>query len=320
MDIIAFKNRFEKKKVEDFNEPTSAIPLVSVAIQTYNHGKYIRQCLESILTQKTNFDFEILLGEDASKDGTRGICIEYADKYPKKIRLFLHHRENNISIGGSPTGRFNFLYNLFSAQGKYIAICEGDDYWTDPYKLQKQVDFLEGNEDFSFCFHDAKVIGLNIEEPSYVKQNKTVFTTEDLFGRHFVPTASIVFRNNIKFPDWITKVTSGDFSLMLNLSKKGKFKYIDEVMSVYRKHEGGVTQANFFQGVNKVYNLAKLLSYFDDDTDGVYSERIKKMLALDIDYYVVRHAVKKENVKLQDIKTKVIFEEFLKRIKSKFLK
>lgn len=295
--------------------------ILSVRLMVYNQKPYISEALESILMQKVNFPYEIVIGDDFSTDGTLEILKEYETKHPNIIRVLKREKGDAYykkRIKGNHLK--NFIDIVENCKGKYIALLDGDDYWTDPYKLQKQMDFLEGNEDFSFCFHDAKVIGLNIEEPSYVKQNKTVFTTEDLFGRHFVPTASIVFRNNIKFPDWITKVASGDLSLMLNLSKKGKFKYIDEVMSVYRKHEGGVTQANSFQGVNKVYNLAKLLSYFDDDTDGVYSERIKKMLALDIDYYVVRHAVKKENVKLQDIKTKVIFEEFLKRIKSKFLK
>src|SRR5690606_25596514 len=109
---------------------------------------YIRECLDSILMQKTDFPFEILLGEDASTDGTREISIEYADKYPDKIRLFLHHRENNIEILGTPTGRFNSLYNLFSARGTFIALCEGDDFWTDEKKLQKQYEFMVTNPDY----------------------------------------------------------------------------------------------------------------------------------------------------------------------------
>src|SRR5690606_4409195 len=113
-------------------------PVVSVCVQTYQHAPYIRECLDSILMQKTDFPFEILLGEDESSDGTREICIEYAEKFPDKIKLFLHRRENNIQIFGYPTGRFNFLTNLYSSNGKYIAICEGDDYWTDSDKLQKQ--------------------------------------------------------------------------------------------------------------------------------------------------------------------------------------
>jgi len=139
MDFIGFKNKYEVKKVVENNNSAPTKPIISVCVQTYNHSNYIRHCLNSILEQQTNFDFEILLGEDASTDGTREICIEYAEQYPDKIRLFLHHRENNIKIGDQPTGRFNFLYNLFSAKGKYIALCEGDDYWTDPFKLQKKV-------------------------------------------------------------------------------------------------------------------------------------------------------------------------------------
>jgi len=137
--------KYQKVPVREYSNQVNKKPVVSVCVQTYQHVNYIKDCLDGILMQKTTFPSEILLGEDASTDGTREVCIEYAEKYPKKIRLFLHHRKNNIKINGSPTGRFNFLYNLYSARGKYIAICEGDDYWTDPYKLQKQVDFLDVN-------------------------------------------------------------------------------------------------------------------------------------------------------------------------------
>lgn len=128
------------------NWPKEAGPLVSICCITYNHENYIRDAIEGFLSQETSFPVEILLGEDESNDGTREICKEYADKYPKKIRLFLHSRENNIKINGNPTGRFNLLYNLSKAHGKYIALCEGDDFWTDPYKLQKQVGLVKKNK------------------------------------------------------------------------------------------------------------------------------------------------------------------------------
>ena len=143
MDFQNFKKKYQKIKPEEVVNTTASEPLVSICVQTYQHVDFIKDCLDGILKQETSFPFEILLGEDASTDGTREICLEYAEKYPDKIRLFLHHRENNIKINGKPTGRFIFLYNMFSARGKYIALCEGDDYWTDPLKLQKQVGFLE---------------------------------------------------------------------------------------------------------------------------------------------------------------------------------
>src|SRR5690606_19880157 len=145
------------KPVENYPNAFVENPLVTVCVQTFQHVSYIQECLEGILKQQTSFPFEILLGEDASTDGTREICLEYAQKHPDKIRLFLHHRENNIKIGGNPSGRFNFLYNLYAAKGKYIALCEGDDYWTDPMKLQKQVDFLQKNDDYGLVFSDVNV-------------------------------------------------------------------------------------------------------------------------------------------------------------------
>jgi glycosyltransferase involved in cell wall biosynthesis len=137
----------------------SSIPLskrelmVSVCIQTYNHEKYIAQCLENVLNQKANFLWEIILGEDESSDSTREICIDYSRRFPDKIKLFLHSRSNVIYVNGNATGRNNLIQNLTNAKGKYIALCEGDDYWTDQYKLQKQVDFLEANPDCVSCHH-----------------------------------------------------------------------------------------------------------------------------------------------------------------------
>ena len=131
-------------------------PLVSVCIQTYQHAGFIAECLDSVLMQHTNFSFEIILGEDESKDDTRKICKEYAEKYPSKIKLFLRSRKDVIYINGKPSGRFNLIENLKSCQGKYIALCEGDDYWVEPLKLQKQVDLLEKNPQLIACHHWQK--------------------------------------------------------------------------------------------------------------------------------------------------------------------
>jgi len=128
MDFQDFKLKYQKKEVlEGLNEAPKT-PLVSVLVQTYQHVDYIKECLDSILMQKTNFEFEIILGEDTSDDGTREICLNYAKQHPNKTRLFLHYRENDIHIGGSPTGRFILISNLISARGNYIVLCEGDDY------------------------------------------------------------------------------------------------------------------------------------------------------------------------------------------------
>ncbi|MEZ4781129.1 MAG: glycosyltransferase [Flavobacteriaceae bacterium] len=126
-----------------FSGHTLENPLVSVVVGVYNHERFIKLCLNGILMQKTDFKYEIILGEDASTDGTREICKEYAKRFPDKIKLFLRSRKDVIYINGNATGRYNFIENLKACQGKYIALCDGDDYWTDPLKLQKQVDFLK---------------------------------------------------------------------------------------------------------------------------------------------------------------------------------
>ena len=111
----------------------------SVLVPTYNHARYISQCLDSLISQKTNFEFEIIVGEDDSTDNTRNICKEYEKNYPDSIRLFLNDRSNVIYLNGKPSGRWNLMNLLLHARGEYIAICEGDDYWTDSEKLNKQI-------------------------------------------------------------------------------------------------------------------------------------------------------------------------------------
>ncbi|MDF1549683.1 MAG: glycosyltransferase, partial [Bacteroidales bacterium] len=126
---------------------------LSVCMITYNHEKYIGQAIEGVLMQKTNFDIELLIGEDFSNDNTRNICMGYKNKYPDKIKLLL--REKNIGM------MRNFIQTLNTCKGKYIALCDGDDYWTDPLKLQKQVDFLEANPEYALCYHRVNILTHN---------------------------------------------------------------------------------------------------------------------------------------------------------------
>lgn len=239
--------KYQKVPVIEYNNKVNSEPLVSVCVQTYNHINYIEDCLDGILMQKTNFPIEILLGEDESNDGTRKICIDYAEKYPDKIRLFLHSRENNIKINGQPTGRFNLLYNLFKARGKYIALCEGDDYWTDPHKLQKQVDFLESNPKYSLCAHEPQIIfeDVPVKENFYKKPDDGDFgfSFEDEFDNHFIPTASVLFRSEFvkTLPDCFKNCISGDIALFLYLLSKGSGYYFESRMAVKRRNPGGIT-------------------------------------------------------------------------------
>jgi glycosyltransferase involved in cell wall biosynthesis len=239
-------------------------PLVSINVVTYNHEKYIEQCLDSILNQKTDFKFEIILGEDDSTDNTRAICKEYAHQYPNKIRLFLRSRKDVIYINGNPTGRFNFMENLKAAKGKYIALCEGDDYWTDPLKLQKQVDFLESHSSYSGSFHDTLTINQSEEKPIFKPwrvYDKNIFNLEDTISSvALFHTSSFVFRKSfLEIPEWFTKVQSADMALFSIISNKGPLYRIDESMSVYRKNEGGITNTITLKSYHS--NRIKLFKY-----------------------------------------------------------
>jgi len=231
----------------DYKPINYTLPLVSVCTVTYQHAAYISECLDGILSQETKFRIEILVGEDESSDGTREICIAYADKFPDRIRLFLNKREDVIFINGRPTGRSNFLNLLTQARGKYIAICPGDDYWIDPDKLQKQVDFLEQHEEYSFIFHNVFLEAFNKDDSSEQRQTfhpANFDESEDLaktfMVRNIVPTASVVMRNNIprSFPDIFYKVAFGDWPLHIYNLNFGKAKYIKDVMAVYRIGSG----------------------------------------------------------------------------------
>lgn len=246
MDFKSFQKKYQKKPVQENLNEVNDEPLISVCVQTYQHVNYIRQCLDGILMQKTTFPIEVLLGDDESTDGTREICIKYAQKHPDKIRLFLHQRENNIKINGTPTGRFNFMYNLYSARGKFTALCEGDDYWTDPLKLQKQVDFLEANDEFAICFHQVQQLnqfnGTTFVYPDI--EVDRIYNIQDYIKNNLTAACSIIFKKDKlgEMPDWFSELPFGDLGLILfvmhNSNKKGMV--LRGSMAVYRIHEKGI--------------------------------------------------------------------------------
>jgi len=248
------ENRFKKEQEYlGTNKLINQInPLVSVTVTTYQHAAYIKDCLEGILMQKTNFPFEIIIGEDESTDGTREICIEYAEKYPDKIRLFLRNRETSqlYDENGKFVKRFNGLWTRMSARGKYIALCEGDDYWIDPYKLQKQVDFLEANPEFSLCTGGFKSYNIYTKEGTKViiippevtlKNNGYEYTLENTLDNWLTKTLTAVFRNYKELLDELSKYKySRDVNLFYHVLKKGKGFYFTEILGVYRLHNNGI--------------------------------------------------------------------------------
>jgi len=212
-------------------------PLVSVIMITYGHEKYIEEAIRGVFLQKTNFPLELIISNDKSPDSTDEIVKNIIKYAPENISVnYIHHPEN---IGM----HHNFTSALRTAQGKYIAVCEGDDYWTDENKLKKQIDFLEKNEDFTLTFHNVFIRnGETLRaDLDYEKRlsSKNVYTINDLSKGNFIHTLSAVFRNmEIEFPEWYFSSFLGDYPIWLWLSKKGKIKYFPEKMGVYRENVG----------------------------------------------------------------------------------
>ncbi|RKE97993.1 glycosyltransferase family 2 protein [Ichthyenterobacterium magnum] len=214
---------------------------VAIWMVTYNHEAYIKQAIESVLMQKTNFNYKLFIGEDCSTDKTAEICKQLKKRYPDKIYLIL----NQKNLG--PSKNAKQIYDLcLKSDAKYIAMLEGDDYWTDPLKLQKQIDFLKKNDSFSGSFHNTMSTNESDVNTSFVPwrvYNKEVYNLDDTISKiALFHTSSFVFRKNVEFiPDWVLKVQSGDMALFAIIASKGSLHRIDEYMSVYRKNEKGIT-------------------------------------------------------------------------------
>lgn len=249
----------------------SQTPLVSVSVTTYQHADYIAQTLHSILSQKTDFPFEILLGEDCSKDNTRNICIDFARQYPHLIRLFLHDRSQVIKINGRPTGRFNWMTNLESARGTFVALCEGDDYWNDDSKLQKQVDFLTSNPEYSLSFHDCSTVDStgNIINPLFLGENGSDRSQHALIRGGNVPTLTAMFRRKDlqSLPQVFLSVFNADTFIFAFLGQKGPAKFQPEIQPAsYRVHAGGVwSSANSMQRTNELVRTFRAIAESTDD-------------------------------------------------------
>jgi glycosyltransferase involved in cell wall biosynthesis len=242
---------------------------VSVAVTTYNHENYIAQALDSVLMQKVNFDYEIIIGEDYSADNTRNIVIDFQKRYPDKIELILPHE--NLGSGG-----VKISLQVFQAcKGAYIAFLDGDDYWTSPHKLQKQVDFLDSHPEHAMCFHNAKVFYEDKSSESWnlnpINQ-KEVLTLEDLLAGNVIATSSSMVRSDLvsEFPDWFYTAISGDWVFFILYARHGDIGYINEVMSVYRIHPKGYMsrfhRIQQLQGVIELYPKINELLNFHYDT------------------------------------------------------
>ena len=241
--------------------------MVTIRCLSYNHEPYIRKCLDGFVMQITNFRFEAIVHDDASTDGTATIIKEYADKYPDIIKP-IFEIENQYSKHDDSLDR---ILNAHT-HGKYIAICEGDDYWTDPFKLQKQVDFLNTHSDFSMCFHKSVVLReTNNVNKSYEKLynhlEEREYGGEEILRKWTIPTASVVYRNGVFIP-YDKRFIYGDIIIFLSCIETGRIFCLNDAMSVYRRHEGGVSYKRMhFKKYMELYDA--IIEHF-----GVKYERI----------------------------------------------
>lgn len=211
--------------------------VVSIFILTYNQEQFIAQTIESILMQKTNFSYQLVIGEDCSTDATREICQSYASQFPDKIKL-LSALEKNIGLIA------NYMRTIKECDGKYIAICDGDDYWIDEYKLQKQVDFLESNPDFSIVYTRVKKLypAGEFKESKGISFKRTT-TFDDLIFDNYIPSVTALFKNiqnhQNQLPNWVLTFPYGDWPTYLwTIKDGGKIHFLDEITAVYRMDIG----------------------------------------------------------------------------------
>ncbi|MFZ4263627.1 glycosyltransferase family 2 protein [Sphingobacterium sp. HJSM2_6] len=227
--------------------------MVSICCITYNHEKYIAQAIEGYLMQQTTFKFEIIIGEDCSTDNTRKIVDEYVLKYPDKIKLITS--ESNVGV------HKNSLRVNKEVRGKYLTQCDGDDYWTDPLKLQKQVDFLEQNPEYVICCHYTKRIKED-NEIYYMNLNPKpiIYSFEDiLFDNDFETVLnSLLFRNipkvkEVYAADWYFDFNAPDrlFKLYLTFTTGKKIYVLPEIMCCYRQHKGGIWSTLKVKGIKQ---------------------------------------------------------------------
>jgi len=252
---------------------------VSIACITYNHEKYIIDAMESFLMQKTDFKFEILIHDDASTDNTAKIIRNYQNEYPDLIHAILqteNQYSQGIDVGELNTNR---------AKGKYIAICEGDDFWTDPLKLQKQVEYLEAHPECSLCVHDACIVTVSKKRKRCFRLSKKsrMFTITEIIegGGGLFPTNSIMYPRRLdqNKPLFYKMAPVGDYPLVIYLALHGTVYYINESMSAYRTGvSGSWTERELYnleKNIKHFEEISKMLDEINKYTDYQYEEAIK---------------------------------------------
>jgi glycosyltransferase involved in cell wall biosynthesis len=232
---------------------------VSICTITYNHGSYIKEAIESFLNQKTDFEYEIIISDDCSTDNTLDIIESYALKNPGKFRIIKHDQ----NIGMIP----NFKEAIDACRGDYVAICEGDDYWIDMNKLQRQVDILDSHPEYSICFHKARLLFDRVEPFDFGDINavtKEVSSFTDLVNGNYIHTPTVVYRNHLfgKYPEKFLKYKFGDWPLHLLNAEKGNIYFIPEELAVYR-----ITNAGAWSSKSRIHKIGYTLNFLKEIRD-----------------------------------------------------
>lgn len=290
---------------------------VSICCITYNQKKYIVDAIESFLCQKTNFDYEILIHDDCSTDNTLDILHNYMKKYPDKIRV-IEEKENQWSKGNSAILQLVASY----AKGKYIALCEGDDYWIDEYKLQKQFDKLESDKRLSCSFHDAQIVGIDgtvinqsmLKNKKGYKETSGIYSCEEIIDLDFYPTASIFYRSEYmqysKLPKYFWNGFCGDLPTRLQLGSEGMAYCFNEQMSAYRignpNSASGQTIKNRQKIIDTMDAHIGVLKAFDLETSNKYHEAIEKKI---IDKEIMKYRQLGDIVHLTDCRHRMRFRQ-----------
>lgn len=268
----------------------NSTPLVSIVCLTFNEEDFVRDTLDSFLGQKTSFSYEILVYDDASQDQTPDILTEYANKYPDIFRLTLYP-DNNFQKG---LGFLGLREGFKEARGKYIAYCEGDDYWCDENKLQKQVDFLESHPEFEVCAHetlirndfDKRENGLLFSRTKvnlFIDRTKRqVYKFSDTLTGNIFHVSSMMFRKiEFHWPSWICQIKAMDLICFMMLAEKGDIFIMKDVMSVYRHNQKSITSSNaeFLNQVSFNNASIEILKKMDEYWNGKYFPEISKIIA-----------------------------------------
>ena len=272
------------------NENTT--PMVAVYMICYNCEAYIAQAIEGVLNQQADFAIKLFIGDDASTDGTSSICKMYQARFPQHIELLLHP----ANIGAVNNAKAVYEACL-SSGARYIAMCEGDDYWTDPLKLQKQVNLLEANPQFALCFHEIMQLQEDTKEiKEFYSYTKELYNTSDVIRLGtFIATPSIVFKAEyLQFPSWYFRTSFGDTALILMISLGGDIILIREKMGVYRKHEKGMSLQMEADQVQLALETIKLLHYFNLHTQLKFDKPIQETNTATL--LRLRHFVPYQNV------------------------